>query len=77
MPILYLDKKGFNYHDPERMKRLTDDKYGIFISTVGKGELEVPRARFAGPIDLIAFRVSPAFSMEVASHEFELITLRR
>lgn len=77
VPILYLDKAGFNYYDTERMKRLADDKYGIFISTVGTGELELPLARFAGPIYLIVFRDPPEFSMEVASHEFELITLRR
>lgn len=59
------------------MKGLTDDEYGIFVSTVGKGELELPRARFAGPIDLIVVCIPPAFSMEVASHEFELVTLRR
>jgi hypothetical protein len=77
VPILYLDKEGFNYYDTERMKRLADDKYGIFISTIGSGDLELPLARFTGPIHLIVFRDQPGFSVEVPNHEFELITLKR
>jgi hypothetical protein len=77
VPILYLDKEGFNYYDTERMKRVADDKYSIFISTVGSGELELPLARFAGPIYLIVFRDPKEFSMEVPGHDYELITLVR
>jgi hypothetical protein len=77
VPILYLDKEGFNYYDTERMKRVADDKYSIFISTIGSGELELPLARFAGPIYLIVFRDPKEFSMEVPGHDFELITLKR
>lgn len=77
VPILYLDKEGFNYYDTERMKRVADDKYAIFISTIGSGELELPLARFAGPIYLIVFRDPKEFSMEVPGHDFELITLKR
>ena len=54
------------------MKRLADDKYAIFISTIGSGELELPLARFTGPIYLIIFRDPKDFSMEVPGHDFEL-----
>ena len=77
VPILYLNKEGFNYYDTERMKRLADDKYAIFISTIGSGELELPLARFTGPLYLIVFRDPKEFSMEVPGHDFELFTLRR
>jgi hypothetical protein len=77
VPILYLDQQGFNYYDTERMKRVADDKYAIFISTIGSGELELPLARFAGPLYLIVFRSPREFSMEVPSHDFEMITLQR
>jgi hypothetical protein len=76
VPILYLNKEGFNYYDTERMKRLADDKYGIYITTIGSGELELPLPRFAGPIYLVIFRV-PSSDMVVARHDFELVTLRR
>jgi hypothetical protein len=58
------------------MKRLADDKYGIYITTIGSGELELPLPRFAGPIYLVIFRV-PSSDMVVARHDFELVTLRR
>jgi hypothetical protein len=77
VPILYLDKQGFNYYDTGRMKRLADDKYAIFISTIGSGDLDLPLARFAGPIYLIIFRDPKEFSMEVPWHDFEMFTLRR
>jgi hypothetical protein len=77
VPILYLNKEGFNYYDTERMKRLADDKYAIYISTIGSGELELPLARFTGPIYLIIFRDPKDFAMEVPGHDFELFTLRR
>jgi len=77
VPILYLDQEGFNYYDTERMKRLADDKYAIFISTIGSGELELPLARFSGPLYLIVFRDPKEFAMEVPRHDFELITLHR
>jgi hypothetical protein len=76
LPILYLDKEGFNYYHTPRMKRLGDDSYSIFISTIGSGELELPLPRFAGPLYLIVFRV-PANAMTVAARKFEMITLRR
>lgn len=77
LPILYLDKAGCNYYDTGRMKRLADDKYSIFISTIGSGDLELPLARFTGPLYLIIFRDPKDFSMEVPLHDFELFTLRR
>jgi hypothetical protein len=77
LPILYLDKLGCNYYDTGRMKRLADDRYSIFISTIGSGELELPLARFTGPLYLIVFRDPKVFSMEVPGHNFELFTLRR
>jgi hypothetical protein len=77
VPILYLDKEGFNYYHTERMKRLADDQYAIYISTIGSGELELPLTRFTGPIHLIVFRVPDGFAREVASRNFERITLRR
>ena len=77
VPILYLDKVGFNYYDTERMKRIDDDKYSIFFSTIGSGELELPLTRFSGPIHLIIFRDPKEFAMEVPEHDFELITLER
>jgi hypothetical protein len=75
VPILYLNKEGFNYYNTERMKRLRDDAYSVFISTIGVGELELPLGRFAGPLHLIIFRVPP--DMVVAARDFELITLHR
>ena len=77
LPILYLDKVGCNFYDTGRMKRLADDKYALFISTIGSGELELPLARFPCPLYLIIFRAPEAFSMEVSGHGFELFTLRR
>jgi hypothetical protein len=77
IPILYLDKEGFNYYDTGRMKRVADDKFSIFISTIGSGELELPLARFSGPIHLIVFRVPNEIGGTVSPHDFELITLQR
>jgi hypothetical protein len=77
IPILYLDKEGFNYYDTGRMKRVADDKFSIFISTIGSGELELPLARFSGPIHLIVFRVPNEIGGTVPAHGFEVITLRR
>jgi len=76
VPILYLNKEGFNYYDSDRLKRLSDHSYSIFVSTIGSGELELPLPRFAGPIYMIVFRV-PREKMTVAKGDFELITLRR
>ena len=75
VPILYLNKEGFNYYDSDRMKRLSDHAYSIFISTIGSGELELPLPRFAGPIYMIVFRVPQ--DMTVSKRDYELITLRR
>lgn len=75
VPILYLDKEGFNYYDTGRMKRVSDDAYSVFISTIGSGELELPLTRFSGPIHMIVFRVPS--DMTVPPRDFELITLRR
>jgi hypothetical protein len=77
VPILYLDKEGFNYYDTERMKRLDADKYSIFISTVGVGEFELPLQRFAGPICLAIFRAPKEIGADVPRQDFELFTLRR
>jgi hypothetical protein len=77
IPILYLDKEGFNYYETGRMKRLADDKYSIFVSTIGSGELELPLPRFAGPIHLIVFHVPNEIGGTVPAHGFEVITLRR
>lgn len=77
VPILYLDQEGFNYYDTERMKRIDDGKYSIFISTIGSGDLELPLARFAGPIHLVVFRAPEWPVREVSGHDFELITLQR
>jgi hypothetical protein len=76
VPILYLNKEGFNYYHTERMKRVNDNAYSIFISSIAASELELPLPRFAGPLYLIIFRV-PTSDMQVPSHDFELITLRR
>jgi hypothetical protein len=77
VPILYLDKAGFNYYDTERMKRIDADKYSIFVSTIGSGDFELPLPRFAGPIYLVIFRVPKGMDMVVARQDFELLTLRR
>ncbi|HEY4232471.1 MAG TPA: hypothetical protein VGM76_03530 [Lacipirellulaceae bacterium] len=77
VPILYLDKEGFNYYDTERMKRLDADKYSIFISTIGAGDLELPLPRFAGPIYLAIFRAPKEIGADVPRQDFELFTLRR
>jgi hypothetical protein len=77
IPILYLDKDAFNYYDTERMKRIGDDKYSIFISTIGSGEFELPLQRFAGPIYLAIFRVPKDMDRTVPRQDFELFTLRR
>lgn len=77
VPILYLNQEGFNYYDTERMKRLADDKYAVFISTIGSGELELPLTRFTGPLYLIIFRDPRDDAMEVPGHDFELLTLLR
>jgi hypothetical protein len=76
VPVLYLNKEGFNYYHTERMKRVSDNAYSIFVSSVAAGELELPLHRFAGPLYLIVFRV-PTSDMTVAAHDFELITLQR
>jgi hypothetical protein len=77
IPILYLDKDAFNYYDTERMKRIGDDKYSIFISTIGSGEFELPLPRFAGPIYLAIFRVPKDMDRTVPQQDFELFTLHR
>jgi hypothetical protein len=77
IPILYLDKDAFNYYDTERMKRIGDDKYSIFISTIGSGNLELPLPRFAGPIYLAIFRVPKDMDRTVPRQDFELFTLGR
>jgi hypothetical protein len=77
IPILYLDKEGFNYYDTERMKRVDADKYSIFISTIGSGDFELPLPRFAGRIYLAIFRVPKEIGADVPRQEFELFTLRR
>jgi hypothetical protein len=77
VPILYLDKEGFNYYDTERMKRIDADKYSIFISTIGAGEFELPLPLFAGPIYLAIFRAPKEIGADVSTHDFELFTLRR
>ena len=77
VPILYLDKEGFNYYDTERMKRIDADKYSIFISTIGSGEFELPLPRFAGPIYLAIFRVPKEMDRTSPAQDFELFTLRR
>lgn len=77
VPILYLDKEGFNYYDTERMKRIDADKYSIFISTIGAGEFELPLPRFAGPIYLAIFRAPKEIGADVPRQDFELFTLRR
>jgi hypothetical protein len=77
VPILYLDKEGFNYYDTERMKRLDADKYSIFISTIGAGGFELPLPRFAGPIYLAIFRAPKEIGTDVPRQDFELFTLHR
>jgi hypothetical protein len=77
VPILYLNQEGFNYYDNERLKRLDEGKYSIFVSTVGTGELELPLERFGGPLYLIIFREPPEFQMEVPRQDYELFTLVR
>jgi hypothetical protein len=77
IPILYLDKDAFNYYDTDRMKRIGDDTYSIFISTVGSGNLELQLQRFAGPIYLAIFRVPKDMDRTVPRQDFELFTLRR
>jgi hypothetical protein len=77
VPILYLDKSGFNYYNTERLKRIADDKYAVLVTTIGSGELELPLQRFAGPLYLIVFRVPSDFQMTVPSHDFELFVLDR
>jgi hypothetical protein len=77
VPILYLDKEGFNYYDTERMKRLDADKYSIFISTIGAGDFELPLPRFAGPIYLAIFRAPKEIGADVPRQDFELFTLKR
>lgn len=77
VPILYLNREGFNYYDTERLKRLDEGRYAAFISTIGSGELELPLTRFTGPLYLIVFRCPDDFSMTVPARDFELIVLRR
>jgi hypothetical protein len=77
IPIVYLDKEAFNYYDTERMKRIADDKYSIFISSVGSREVELPLPRFSGPLHLIVFRVPKDMDRTVARQDFELFTLHR
>jgi hypothetical protein len=77
LPILYLNKQGFNYYDSERMKQVAHNKYSISITTIGSGELELPLSRFAGPIYLVIFRVPEFPERSVARRDFELVTLRR
>jgi len=77
VPILYFDKEGFNYYHTERLKRIADDRYSIFVSTIGMRDLELPLTRFKGPIYLVVFRVPEEFDIVVSRHNFELFTLRR
>jgi hypothetical protein len=77
VPIMYLNKEGFNYYDTQRMKRLEENKYSMFISTIGSGELELPLVRFSGPIYLVIFRVPDSSEMVVSRHDFERFILRR
>lgn len=77
VPILYLNQEGFNYYDNERLKRVGEGQYSIFVSTVGTGELELPLARFNGPLYLIIFRDPPGIEMEVPRSDYELFTLKR
>ncbi len=77
VPILYLDRAGFNYYNTERLKRVAEDRYSAFVSTIGSGELELPLTRFTGPLYLIVFRCPDDFSMTVPERDFERIVLRR
>jgi hypothetical protein len=78
VPILYLDKEGFNVYDNERLKYLGDDKCSIFVSTIGSGELELPLPRFAGPIYLIVFQVPEGWGERIIpKRRYEFLTLRR
>ena len=76
MPLLYLDKEGFNYYDNKRLKKVNDGEYSIYVSSIASRSLEIPLARFDGPICMIVFR-SPQdhFQRTVGLHNFELFTL--
>ena len=77
VPLLYLDKHGFNYYNAERMKHLGDNRYSIFVSTIASGDFELPLSRFAGPIYLVIFRTPDDFEMEVPRRSYEFLTLHR
>jgi hypothetical protein len=77
VPILYLDKEGFNHYDTQRLKRIDDDKYSILISTLGSGELQLPLARYSGPLHLVIFHLPEDFEQPVTRNSYELFTLQR
>jgi hypothetical protein len=77
VPILYLDKAGFNHYDTQRLNRIDDDTYSILITTLGSGELELPLARYSGPLHLVIFRVPTDIDTPVTRNNYELLTLER
>jgi hypothetical protein len=77
VPILYLDKEGFNHYDTQRLKRIDEDKYSILITTLGSGEVQLPLARYSGPLHLVIFHLPEDFEQPVTRNNYELFTLER
>ncbi|MCI5227011.1 MAG: hypothetical protein D3918_10240 [Candidatus Electrothrix sp. AX2] len=74
IPMLYIANDGFNYYNNERMKKLSDNKYAVYVSALASGDINISLERYTGPLFLIIFRV-PKKSMDVAHHDYEVIEL--